>query len=170
LEERKGYLRLKGDKSTIGEIGSPTFVGRRVQDINFSATTTLEFNPQNAKEEAGITLVNNGSHFDLSITKFERERTVQVKLQFGKTVYKSEKVILKPGPVKLRIEGDSNEFTFSYAQGNDDFKRVDSATSTYLSSETVGGFTGLYVGMFSTGNGERSSTNADFDWFNYQPK
>lgn len=169
LEERKGYLRLKGDKSTIGEIGSPTFVGRRVQDINFSATTTLEFNPQNAKEEAGITLVNNGSHFDLSITKFERERIVQVKLQFGKTVYKSEKVILKPGPVKLRIEGNSNEFTFSYAQGNDDFKRVDSATSTYLSSETVGGFTGLYVGMFSTGNGERSSTNADFDWFNYQP-
>ncbi|GAB1454084.1 glycoside hydrolase family 43 protein [Draconibacterium sp.] len=169
LEERKGYLRLKGDQSAIGEKGSPTFVGRRVQDINFTATTTLEFDPKNAKEEAGITLVNNGSHFDLSITRFDRGRIVQVKLQFGKTVYKSEKVILKSGPVKLRIEGNSNEFTFSYAQGNEDFKRIDSATSTYLSSETVGGFTGLYVGMFSTGNGERSSTNADFDWFNYQP-
>lgn len=167
LEERKGYLRLKGDITTIGGNNSPTFVGRRVQDINFSATTTLEFDPKYANEEAGITLVNNGTHFDLSITKFNGKRVVQVKLQFGANTYKSDKVIINPGLVKLRIEGDQNEFTFLYAQGNDEFKKVDSVLTTYLSSETVGGFTGVYVGLYATGNGKKNSTVADFDQFEY---
>jgi beta-xylosidase len=30
-------------------------------------------------------------------------------------------------------------------------------------------FTGVFIGLFATGNGERSSTPADFDWFDYQP-
>jgi alpha-N-arabinofuranosidase len=32
---------------------------------------------------------------------------------------------------------------------------------------TVGGFTGVYVGLYATGNGKASTANADFDWFEY---
>jgi len=39
--------------------------------------------------------------------------------------------------------------------------------SRYLSSETVGGFTGVYVGLYATGNGKAYSANADYDWFEY---
>jgi len=38
----------------------------------------------------------------------------------------------------------------------------------YLSSETVGGFTGVYVGMYATGNGKASNAFADYDWFEYK--
>ncbi|MDM8209295.1 hypothetical protein QUW17_15760, partial [Bacteroides gallinaceum] len=34
----------------------------------------------------------------------------------------------------------------------------------YLSSETNGGFTGVYLGLFAEGKG-----HADFDWFEYMP-
>jgi hypothetical protein len=37
-----------------------------------------------------------------------------------------------------------------------------------LSSETIGGFTGVYVGMYATGNGRKSTHPADFDRFEYQ--
>ncbi|WP_346860624.1 glycoside hydrolase family 43 protein [uncultured Draconibacterium sp.] len=170
LTERKGYLRLKGASNNIGESGSPTFVGRRLQHIDFSATTSLDFNPNTENEEAGITLVNNGTHFDFSIKKVENERVVQVQLQFGTNIYKSEAFSLKPGTVKLRIEGDTNNLRFLFAQGEDAFKEVDSVITSYLSSETVGGYTGVYVGMFASGNGQKSTVNADFDWFEYKGK
>lgn len=167
LTERKGYLRLKGSASTIGESTSPTFVGRRLQHVNFSATTLVDFNPKSENEEAGLTLVNNGTHFDISVKKGKSDRMVQVQLQFGTNIYKSKIFALKPGPVRLRIEGDTNHFKFLYAQGNDDFKEVDSVMTTFLSSETSGGYTGVFVGLYATGNGKKCTENADFDWFEY---
>ena len=170
LSERKGYLRLKGASNQIGENGSPTFLGRRLQDVNFSATTVIDFNPKSENEEAGMTLVNNGTHFDLLITKHGKERVVRVKLQFGTNIYKSKALPLKPGSVKLRIVGDTNNFKFLFAQGNDDFEQVDSVLTTYLSSETAGGYTGVFVGLYASGNGKKCSANADFDWFEYSEK
>jgi alpha-N-arabinofuranosidase len=167
LSERNGYLRLKGAAAKIGETGSSTFLGRRLQDINFSSNTIIDFNPKTENEEAGMTLVNNGTHFDFIIRKTGKERVVQVKLQFGTNTYQSEPFSLKPGQVKLRIEGDTNHFRFLYAQGEDNFKEVDSVVTCYLSSETVGGYTGVYVGLYATGNGQKSLSNADFDWFEY---
>ena len=32
----------------------------------------------------------------------------------------------------------------------------------------MGGFTGVYVGLYATGNGQASTTNADYDWFEYK--
>lgn len=167
LTERKGYLRLKGDSIEIGGNGSPTFLGRRLQDISFSATTVLDFQPKSANEEAGMTLVNNGTHFDLIIKKQGNTRVVQVKLQFGTTIYESKPITLNTGAVNLKITGNKDKYSFWYTQGNNEFKELDSVLSTYLSSETVGGYTGVYVGLYATGNGRQSSANADYDWFEY---
>lgn len=49
------------------------------------ATTELEFDPEKENEEAGMTLLNNCSHFDISISKKEGKRILVVKLQFGQT-------------------------------------------------------------------------------------
>jgi beta-xylosidase len=40
----------------------------------------------------------------------------------------------------------------------------------YLSSEVAGGFTGVYVGLYATGNGRPASAPAHFDWFDYEPR
>lgn len=169
LNERNGFIRLKGSSETIRGQGSPTFVGRRLQDINFTATTQLEFEPKNDNEEAGITLVNNRVHFDLMILTKDKKRFVQVKLQFGPDVYKSNKIQLNSGPVKLRVKGDNDKFIFSYAQKGEEFKEIDLAATSYLSSETVGGFTGVYIGLYATGNGKNCKAAADYDWFEYSP-
>jgi alpha-N-arabinofuranosidase len=43
-----------------------------------------------------------------------------------------------------------------------------------LSVESIGFdygmcFTGVYFGMYATGNGQKCSKPADFDWFEYSP-
>jgi len=75
--------------------------------------------------------------------------------------------VLKPGPVKLMIKGERTTFSFSYAQGNDPFKEIQKADSKFLSSGVIGGYTGVYVGFYATGNGKACMTNADYDWFEY---
>jgi len=164
---RKGFLRLKGSEQTIGDQKSPTFTGRRVQDMYFTATTLVEFTPAKTNEEAGMILLNNGAHFDLLIKQSGGKRVLVSKLWFGSIVHESDEVALKPGPVKLIIKGEQANFIFLYAQGNDAAKEITRVMSRYLSSETVGGFTGVYVGLYATGNGKACSANADYDWFEY---
>ena len=40
--------------------------------------------------------------------------------------------------------------------------------SGLLSTETVGGFTGVYIGLYATGNGIPSKSNAVYEWFDYE--
>lgn len=167
LAERKGYLRLTGGAETIGRWNPSSFIGRRLTDHYFTATSQLDFEPEEENEEAGLILLNNASHFDFMVKKSGQDRVLVVTLQFGRTLYHSEEIVLKPGPVNLRIKGEKSTFTFSYAQGDDAFKEVEVVDSKFLATETVGWFTGVYVGFYATGNGHVSKANADYDWFEY---
>jgi xylan 1,4-beta-xylosidase len=167
LTSRKGFLRLTGSDQTIENQKSPTFIGRRLQDMYFTASTYIEFNPGKAEEEAGMTLLNNGTHFDLLIKKSKDKRVVVCRLRFGSVVHESEGIVLKPGPVKLAIKGERSDFIFLCSQGNEQYSEVQKVNSKFLSSETVGGFTGVFVGLYATGNGKPSTVSADYDWFEY---
>ncbi len=77
---------------------------------------------------------------------------------------------LNPGPVDLQVRGDKTTFTFAFRQGNNEFTNVETADAKFLATETVGFFTGVYVGLYATGNGKASEANADYDWFEYLKK
>ena len=46
-------------------------------------------------------------------------------------------------------------------------KTVSAADARYLSTEVATGFTGVYFGLYATGNGERARSPAHFGWFDY---
>jgi xylan 1,4-beta-xylosidase len=167
LTSRKGFLRLTGSEQTIEDRKSPTFTGRRIQDMYFTAETQLEFNPKNNNEEAGMILLNNGVHFDLLVKQTNGKRIAVGRLRFGSVIHESEEMVLKSGPVKLIIKGERANFRFLCAQGSDTPKEIIKVMSRYLSSETIGGFTGVYVGLYATGNGKACTASADYDWFRY---
>ncbi|WP_044238350.1 glycoside hydrolase family 43 protein [Flexithrix dorotheae] len=170
LNHKTGTLTLKGSPLEIGEKGNPTFIGRRITDIKFSSSTRLQFDPKNDNEEAGMTLQNNDTHFDLMISSKAGQRYLVVKLRFGQTIYHSNQIDLAPGPVDLKIEGTGPEFIFSYAQDGKDFQVIEKADARFLSTETVGWFTGVYVGLYATGNGKASKAEASYEWFEYSGK
>ena len=167
LSARKGYLRLTGSPQTIEDRKNPIFVGRRLQDMYFTATTQIEFDPKSDKQEAGLILLNNGVHFDILIKQSRGKRVLVSRLRFGSVVYESTERILKPGPVYLRVTGEKSTFIFSYSQDNNSYSEVQKVDAKFLSSETVGGFTGVFVGLYATGNSSVSTANADYGWFEY---
>ena len=167
LSARKGFLRLTGTGQTIEDRNSPTFTGLRMKHPEFTVSTMIDFQPAGENEEAGLILLNNGTHFDIIIKQSKGKRVLVSRLRFGNVVYESEEHSLKPGPVKLVIKGDASAFTFLYSQGNDPLTEVQKADPRFLSSETAGGFTGVYAGLYATGNGKPCKAVADYDWFEY---
>jgi len=168
LSARPGYLRLKGSAVTLDQEDSPAFVGRRQQHLDFCASAGLDFGPQSAHEEAGLTvLMNHRHHYEVFVTRQGDERRVRVRRRIGSLVGIVADVPAPAGNLVLSISADSSAYAFAVEDGAGNRQQLAEGETCYLSTEVAGGFTGVYIGMYATGNGTRAGAAADFDWFQY---
>jgi alpha-N-arabinofuranosidase len=169
LKNKPGSISLIGNAHTLDEASSPAFVGRRQQHFNCITTVNLDFNPAADNEIAGITvLMNERHHYDLYIQKEGNDRYIVLRYRIGSLKHIEKKASLPSGPVQLRIKAEQLLYTFSFLPaGAPDFISLGNMETRYLSSEVAGGFTGVYLGMFASGNGKTSASPACFDWFEY---
>jgi alpha-N-arabinofuranosidase len=171
LTERPGYLRLHGAAAALGEVDGLTFVGRRQQHLDFEADTALDFAPGLDTDEAGLTLFKDDKHhYALAVVRQGQGRAAVLRIRLGLIDTRLRSVPLAPGPVSLRVSGNQDRYAFSVRQGEGAWTSLGELDTRYLSSVTAGGFTGVYVGLYATGNGKAASKPADFDWFDYRPK
>ncbi len=63
----------------------------------------------------------------------------------------------------LRITSGDNRYTFAYAADGQTFVTVGSLPCQMASTEVVGGFTGVTLGMFATGKGQAAFTQWRYD-------
>jgi len=170
LSQRKGYLRLIGNDSTLSRLPSVTFIGRRQQHFDFIATTNIDFVPKSNNEEAGITLFKDAAnHFDLTIKSLGNRRMIALNYNIGLIHHIEKEIPLQNGTVILSVTGTQEYYQFAFSQNGQPFVKMGEADTRYLSSVTVGGFSGVYIGLYATGNGQISRSPADFDWFMYKP-
>jgi alpha-N-arabinofuranosidase len=73
------------------------------------------------------------------------------------------------GDVVLSVRASPLSYEFFYQSPHGRANSLGTALTRDLSSEKVGGFTGVYIGLYAAGNGQTNSVPADFDWFEYQP-
>lgn len=170
LTARPGWLRLYGTAHTLNDLASPAFVGRRQQHGACHAAALLDFTPGADTDEAGLTaLMNEAHHYEIGVTLRDGVRCVIVRRRIGDLVAVVAQEPLPAGPITLMIDATMTAYTFSYAAAGQAPRALASGATQYLSSETAGGFTGVYLGMYATGNGTAASAPVDFDWFEYTP-
>lgn len=73
------------------------------------------------------------------------------------------------GAVDLRISGTRAYYHFSFAQRDGIFGEIAKVNTRYLATEVTGGYNGVVIGLYATGNGEACAANADFCGFKYLP-
>jgi len=170
LAARPGFLRLSGSAVTPSDQDSPAFVGRRQTALACNVATRLDFQPQNENEEAGLIVRgNDANHYDFGVTLRDGRRQVFLRTVLGgKTVDTEEFRDADAGDVTLRIAARPQEYEFFYQLGDAAPVSLGTAKTSDLASERIGGFTGVYFGMYATGNGTASTAPADFDWFDYE--
>ena len=69
----------------------------------------------------------------------------------------------------LSVQGNTTDYDFYYGYTDQEMlPLVRGLDASLLSSVVNNGFTGTYIGMYTSSNHQPSTNYADFDWFNYQ--
>jgi xylan 1,4-beta-xylosidase len=174
LAERPGFLRLVGAPATLDDVGAPAFVGRRQQHFRVRCRAALEFDPRTPNEEAGMTVrANENDHYDLAIVHRQGRREARLLARTRGRTRAVAAASIPPGPVTLEVRATETRYEFRVRAGRA-WVALGSLSTRALSAETVGRpgqdyFTGVFIGLYATGRGERSTSKADFDWFEYTP-
>jgi len=160
LTEKPGTLTLHGSAVTLNDVASPAFIGRRQQHFDCVVSTTINFDPAKENEEAGLTtLMNESHHYEIAITRRDGQRSVIFRQRIG-PLLQAELACeaIADGPVTLLVAASALTYHFKYAVADGRSRELGTGTVHHLSTEVAGGFTGVYFGMYATGNGERSTT------------
>lgn len=170
LSERPGFLRLRLKPESISEVSNPSFVGRRQQDISYAVRTKLAFTPNAIKESAGLVLLQNQDYQYRLECGLNADSQQEVRLV--SRVAGEEKVLCSQNIIAnniyLRVEATGQSLRFDYGVEAEQWQPLASEIDgTILSTDTAGGFTGAYIGLFASSNGETSGNHADFDYFEY---
>jgi alpha-N-arabinofuranosidase len=176
LEERQGFLRLWGSPESLDEVAATTFVGRRQEHHAFVCQTDLDFSPRLPGEEAGLTVrAREEFHLDLAVRWTSRGREAVATICAGKNRRTLGRVPL-PGQGRVRLEISATSEAYQLRAGSGGRLRLlGTAPTRSLSTETIKRsgilhFTGVVIGMYATGRGQRASVPADFDWFSYRSR
>lgn len=169
LVERSGYLRLHGQPSLLSFSDATAFVGRRQTEWTSRSETQLNFDPKSENEEAGLTVLMSPSyHYEIFVTIRNGQRAIFLRKQAGDISKIFGPVLAPAGPLRLRIDSDPQKYSFYYAGVKGDWKLLGSGLERLISSEVAAVWSGAYIGMYASGNGQRCTAPADFDWFQYQ--
>lgn len=188
LDERPGYLRLKG-KESLGSRFEQALVARRQQAFRFSAETRLEFDPRNFQQSAGLVCYYNGHKYHYLYVSIDEQgrRFVGIMsceanpteistfpLSTGHTspdTFDPRYQLPNEGAVWLRCEVDHETLIFSWSTDGETWQILPVTLDHSLISDEAGkgsgaSFTGAFVGMCCQ---DISGQNcpADFDYFQY---
>jgi xylan 1,4-beta-xylosidase len=181
LTERTGYLRVTGRES-IGSWFEQSLIARRQQHHRYTATTTVEFEPQSFQQSAGLVAYYNRHKFHyLQITHDETlGRVVSIMscngdYPDGSLTYPSGLVdVPETGALSLRCTVTDAELTFAVQVDNGPWHAVGPVLDASVVSDEGGrgehaSFTGAFVGMLVFDTSGRAM-HADFSQFTYQPQ
>lgn len=159
-------IRLYASESSLTENNRPSFIGIRQENVAFSLETGLAVLSKDIVE-AGLAVYQiHDGHADLFIRKDDSGYSVvlRYRLKSIDVVVKEEKLDVVPQLVGLRVLCDGKKYRFFYNQKEqkERWAELGSIDCSLLSTEVVGGFTGITLGLYAQGDGF-----AEFRSFDY---
>ena len=159
---------MQTSTTTLDEVGNPTFIGHRQSEKNFVATTKVDVSGLKDGGVAGITAyAAHHNHYDMQVSARGGKRYLQAKIRIGETEHIEKEILLNANVVYLRITGDPQFYHLYYSIDNIEFVHLARQDYRYLSTETIGGFCGVHIGIF-THTLTKTISYADFDWTNFE--
>ena len=173
LTEQPGSLRLNLQTGRISNGSQYSFTGIRQRDFQFEALTEMSFSPASGNEEAGLIVIQNDrSAYLLTLSGGSSGSRLTLHQSLFEKVNPVASTELDSDSVYLRVKGDYLSYQFSFSLDGSDWQLLgDPVDGAALSPAVLGGFnyTGVFVGLYASSNGEPTDNHADFDFFSYQP-
>ena len=163
-EHRGSALRLHATESTLTDNRRPTFVGRRQQHASMTATATVDASLLQPGSEAGIAAYQiNDGHCEVMVGRDDSGKYyVATRYRLKSLEKTSGKQWIDNPKVTLAIKSTPDKYEFLYGNGKESLKSIGTIEPQLMSTEVVGGFTGVILGIYAQGQG-----SADFGRFDY---
>lgn len=170
LTERPGSLTLYGREADLNTVDITTFIGTRQRHFETTVTTAMTFDPQQDGEEAGLSIrLRESAHYELGVKRIDGQNYIVVNATTNEQTREVNKIAIDEQSVQLRIVATKQNYELLYSIDGNAWQKVSIEPTEPLSPDTAGGFTGVLIGMYATGNGKLSTSPAYFDWFRYTP-
>ena len=181
LEERPGYLRLRGMESP-GSLFRQALIARRQEDFAFEFETEVDFEPDNFQQLAGLIVYYNARKFHYLYVSTDSANGKHLNVMscggdpsLAVTYPLDGRSVALPNnqPVRLRATVDNAELRFAWALPKGDFEELDLVLDHSLLSDETGvafgeQFTGCFVGM-ACHDVTGMQKHADFTYAAYEP-
>ena len=174
LKERKGFLRLYPTTTDLSMTASPTFVARRQTELNFTATALFDLSHLTESMQAGITAYAAPlNHYDVVAEKRDGQIYLKSNVRLGQTSHSEKEFAIDGTRAYLRITSDQQFYHMMASTDGINFTELAKMEYRFLSTETIGGFTGVMLGLFtqcskekigsarSAGSGQAGSPQVD---------
>ncbi|HIQ77206.1 MAG TPA: family 43 glycosylhydrolase [Candidatus Faecousia excrementipullorum] len=166
-----GAMHVTGNAYTLSHEASPVLLALRQSEYNFTMETTLSFQPQDCRQEAGLAMyLDPNHHISLFITRRPvegQETTVLVlRKQADDLVNETIVQLQEASRIHLRIQGSKLRYDFSYTSGSEENVPVGWTYNKHLSTGCGDSpNTGAVGGVFVVGE-----QTAHFFHFTYRPE
>lgn len=168
LNGRRGLI-LHGNGNPLSCTDTVAWLGRRQEHHCCTATTMLSFPCTTPGEEAGMTIyMNNRHHYDIALTRREEQNYLILRRQIGSLVSTEHMVAIPTQEITLRLTATKELYSFSYSMDGENFLPLGQGECDYLTTEVGGRFTGNYIALYATGNGQPCRSKALFSQFRYE--
>lgn len=167
IDSARGELRLSGGAQSLSG-QTPALIARRQRHFDCEIRASLRFAPQGGNEEAGIALrMSDDAHYAWVLTQRQGANALVLKRRVFDMQTESPAVAVASDSVELVIRGARDRYRFGTVTP-EGVVWHEEASTRLLSTEVNGGFVGVYVGMYATGNGQACQTDAVFTRFSYE--
>ena len=167
INNKDGYLRLFSSKNVIENRKSCSLLGIRQIETDFEFSVKMIYKPSIPEVQAGVSLFQKDDNYLTFTIEKDKEQNMILKL----VSKEQKKVPLVIQQTFLKSYNDSIIFkVFSKDQSYKYYYSLDNSTNFNFFAETSSGlllskgYTGAYMGIYSTSNGKNTEEYVDFDW------
>ena len=166
INHKDGFLRLFSSKNVIENRKGCSQLGIRQIETDFEFSVKMLYNPTIQGGQAGISLFQkDNNYFTFTVEKNKENHVLKLLLKERK----KEPVVIHQtfiksynGSITFKVNSENNSYNFYYSldDGNSYKSFLETGSDKILSN----GYTGAYMGLYTTINGKNIEEFADFDW------
>lgn len=171
LTEKMGHLRLQLQPEVIQLRERYSIMGVRQKESDFEYSASMYFEPKKEKAEAGVSIFQQDDNYIMwTVVKEEKDAVLQLKVhkkeEQSAVILKKEVLSNYNGQIQFKITSKNDRYNYEYSldDGKTFISFAESAPNFVISL----GYTGAYVGVYATSNGQTTTEYADFDWVTYK--
>lgn len=147
FDAHPGWLRMQAGDVPLDGKGSPTFVGVRQTKMDQLMSAYIDASGLAEGGRGGLTVFAHGSyHYDMAVLRREGRLVAQLRYHLDALTHVEKEVTLPTQFADLQVHCTPDYYIFS-CNGEE----LGKMNTRFLSSECLGGFTGIYAGVFSEG-------------------